>query len=185
MVNVYIGLVHSPIYNKNYETVATAVTNLDIHDIARSAATYGVSRYFIIHPLEQQQELVTQILEYWRDGFGALYNGDRKIALDLVELADSVENVQRNIFEMESIEPIIVTTDAREFPNTVSYQHMRKIIDNGERPVLILFGTGNGMTRELMAKFDYILEPVRSAHGYNHLCVRAAVAIILDRLLGC
>ena len=37
---------------------------------------------------------------------------------------------------------------------------------------------------EVMEKFDYILEPIYGPCDYNHLPVRAAVAIILDRLLG-
>jgi len=31
--NLYLGLVHHPIYDKRKNIVATAVTNLDIHDI--------------------------------------------------------------------------------------------------------------------------------------------------------
>jgi hypothetical protein len=35
-----------------------------------------------------------------------------------------------------------------------------------------------------MAHADYILDPLAGAGTYNHLSVRSAVAIILDRLLG-
>ena len=49
MANLYIGLVHYPIYNKHGEVITTAITNYDIHDIARAAITYDVSRYFVIH----------------------------------------------------------------------------------------------------------------------------------------
>ena len=51
MAPVYIGLVHYPIYNKHMEVVTTALTNYDLHDIARTAKTYGVRTYFIIHPI--------------------------------------------------------------------------------------------------------------------------------------
>lgn len=37
MANLYLGLVHYPIYNKNMQVIATAVTNFDIHDISRTA----------------------------------------------------------------------------------------------------------------------------------------------------
>ena len=37
---------------------------------------------------------------------------------------------------------------------------------------------------EMMKQFDYIVEPIYGAGSYNHLCVRSAAAIILDRLLG-
>jgi hypothetical protein len=35
-----------------------------------------------------------------------------------------------------------------------------------------------------MEQADYILEPIYGPGEYNHLSVRSAVAIILDRLLG-
>ncbi len=44
-MDIYIGLVHHPVRNRHGETVATAVTNLDIHDIARAARTYGIRGY--------------------------------------------------------------------------------------------------------------------------------------------
>ena len=47
---------------------------------------------------------------------------------------------------------------------------------------------GWGLAEEALAWADYQLEPIRaeapSEHAYNHLSVRSAVAIILDRLLG-
>ena len=65
MSAVYIGLVHYPILNKNNQVISTAITNLDIHDISRTAMTYGINKYFIIHPLEQHHSLALQILGYW------------------------------------------------------------------------------------------------------------------------
>lgn len=184
MSAVYIGLVHYPIYNKNYEVVSTAITNLDIHDISRTAATYGVKKYFIIHPLPQQQELANQILGYWREGFGGTYNPDRHQALNSTLVINSIEEAVAEITSSEGIPPVIVTTDAREFPNTIDYKSLRARIECQVQPFLILFGTGNGIEQKTMSSFDLILEPIRSNCGYNHLSVRSAVAIILDRLLG-
>ena len=50
MKNISIALLHYPVYNKNKEIVASSVTNFDIHDIARCARTYGINKYFIVHP---------------------------------------------------------------------------------------------------------------------------------------
>ena len=47
---LYIGLVHYPIYDKNFNVIATAITNYDLHDISRSARTYGVKKYFHYPP---------------------------------------------------------------------------------------------------------------------------------------
>lgn len=181
---VYIGLVHYPIYNKNGETIATAVTNFDIHDIARAARTLGVKRYYIIHPHDSQLSLARDVLDYWRDGYGGEYNPDRREALSIVSLACDIAAVSAEIESEEASRPLIVTTDARRYTNTVTYMALRDKIANGRQPVLLLFGTGYGITREEMACFDHILEPVYGCDDYNHLSVRGAVAIILDRLLG-
>lgn len=53
-----------------------------------------------------------------------------------------------------------------------------------ERPVLLVFGTGHGLAPEVLEGCDAILRPLRWMDGYNHLSVRAAAAIIMDRLLG-
>ena len=52
VADLYIGLVHYPIYNKRMNIIAGAVTNFDIHDISRTCRTYNVKRYYIIHPLD-------------------------------------------------------------------------------------------------------------------------------------
>jgi hypothetical protein len=53
-----------------------------------------------------------------------------------------------------------------------------------DRPLLLLFGTGWGLTEELLAGVDRVLRPIQGNSDYNHLSVRAAVAIMLDRLFG-
>jgi hypothetical protein len=181
---VYLGLVHYPIYNKNGEVITTAITNFDIHDIARTSRTYDIKKYFIIHPHESQAALAKEIIEYWQDGFGGEYNPDRREALSILDVVPDIAKAVQYIKDKEGLEPVIVTTDARVYPNTVSYKKLRTEIEAGNRPCLLLFGTGFGIEKTVMAEFDYILEPIYGPSDYNHLCVRGAVAIILDRLLG-
>ena len=184
MIELYLGLVHYPVYNKNMQVVTTAVTNFDIHDIARSCATYAVKRYYVIHPSQTQKEIITKILDYWQNGYGQEYNPDRSEALDTVRLFENIQSTVDDIKNKTGKQPIIVTTDAREYPNTVSYPKLKEIAHRDDRPILLLFGTGWGIEQSVMSGFDYILEPIRGVSGYNHLCVRSAVAIILDRLAG-
>jgi hypothetical protein len=181
---IYLGLVHYPIYNKHGEVIHTAITNFDIHDIARTSRTYDLKKYFIIHPLESQAALAQEIMDYWQNGYGGEYNPDRKEAFRVLELCPDIDAALRQIEKTEGTLPLVVTTDARQFPNTVSYKNMRAKIHEEKRPVLILFGTGWGIEKSYMEKFDYILEPIYGPGDYNHLPVRAAVAVILDRLLG-
>ncbi len=49
---LYVGLVHFPVYNKHQETIASAITPLDIHDFARLSKTYGIKGFFVLRPLK-------------------------------------------------------------------------------------------------------------------------------------
>lgn len=184
MADLFVGLVHYPIYNKRMHVIASAVTNFDIHDISRTCRTYDVRRYYIIHPLDVQRDIIKKIIGYWQEGYGRTYNPDRSNALDIVCWQADIEAAAQDIETQTGKRPYIVTTDARIYPNTVSYGFMRKQLKEGDRPILLLFGTGFGIEAETMSKFDYILEPIYGACDYNHLCVRSAAAIILDRLAG-
>ncbi len=181
---VYIGLVHYPIYNKNGEIIATAITNFDIHDIARTARTYDIARYFVIHPHDSQAELARDILAYWREGYGGEYNPDRKEALSVLAVVPDIAAAVAAITAETGQAPFAVATDARRYANTVTYADLRSRLKSDDRPCLVLFGTGWGIEKNMMASFDHILEPIWGRGDYNHLPVRAAVAIILDRLLG-
>ena len=181
---LYIGLVHYPIYNKREEIVTTAITNFDIHDIAQTARTYDVKKYFVIHHIESQVSLAQEIIDHWRKGYGSQYNPDRREAFSILETCPSIAQAAAEVERLEGAAPFIVTTDARKYANTISYPAMRQVIQQGERPVLLLFGTGWGIEQSVMEQFDYILEPIYGPGDYNHLPVRSAVAIILDRLQG-
>lgn len=184
MGKLFLGLVHYPVYNKNSEIITTSITNLDIHDIARCVTTYGVERYYLIHPLKSQQQIIEEILHFWQKGYGAQYNPDRKIALGKISLKEDIEGVITEIEEQFN-EPVkIIVTDAREFANSINYLNLRQEIEISKDNFLLLFGTGWGMEKEIMDKADYRLLPINGPSDYNHLSVRSAVAIILDRLCG-
>lgn len=184
MIDIYLGLVHSPVYNKNMEVVTTSVTNFDIHDIARSCATYDVKKYYIVHPLDTQKEIIDKILHYWQEGYGNVYNPDRSEALKTVQVEKDIAAVTADIVSLTGKKPIVATTDARIYANTVSYMQLRCIVEEEKRPLLLLFGTGWGIEKSVMESFDYILQPIVGKGSYNHLSVRSAAAIILDRLSG-
>jgi hypothetical protein len=60
---------------------------------------------------------------------------------------------------------------------------MRNIIAGSKKPHLLLFGTSWGLPEEIEKMCNYSLEPLRANSDFNHLSVRAAVAIVLDRLI--
>jgi len=178
----YVGLVHYPVYNQHREVITTTVANLDIHDISRCCRTYGVKVFYIITPIEAQRETVKRIVRHWTEGVGSKLNPDRREALERVKVSPSVEETVRRIEEREKAEPIVIATSARPSSKMISFRDLKWRILLEERPLLLLFGTGWGLTEEVKSWSDGLLEPIEWKGDYNHLSVRAAVAIILDRL---
>jgi hypothetical protein len=181
---VYVALVHYPIRDRAGETITTAVTNLDVHDIARSARTYDVTGYFVVAPIEAQRQLVDRILHHWREGAGARRVPERSEALTICEPIESLEAARAAIEEREGRAPLVVATGARPPAGTdpVGYEEARRRLAEG--PSLVLFGTGHGLARSVVDAADLVLAPIRPGAPYNHLAVRAAAAITLDRLFG-
>jgi len=179
---VDVALIHYPVYNKNQEIIGSAVTNLDIHDIARASRTFGVSSFYIVTPYRDQQKLVGEIVGHWQDGYGATYNRDRKEAMASVRIIDDLQSLYGLIAD-EGRRPLVVATSARTHDRTVSYRDMRSRIFQGAH-VLLLFGTAWGLAQEALTRVDAMLPPISGYENYRHLSVRSAVSIVLDRLLG-
>jgi len=180
---VDIALVHHPVVDKNGKLVTTAVTNIDIHDIARSARTYGVRRFFVVTPVEASRALARRIIEHWETGFGATYNANRKDALSLVRLAPDLDGAIAEVEIETGRRPKLVVTSARPAAEALSFVRYRELLAGDPVPHLILFGTGWGLADSLLERADHRIEPIAPG-GYNHLSVRAAAAVILDRVLG-
>jgi hypothetical protein len=182
MADLYLALLHHPVLDKQGAVVTTAVTNLDVHDIARLARTFGVRGYYVCTPVETLQRLVKRIVWHWETGPGATYNESRKDALALVRLADDLDAAITDVERETGALPYLVATSAREGGARLGYDTLRARLDAAGRPVMLVFGTGWGLTPEVLARADAQLEPVRGVGDYNHLSVRSAASIILDRL---
>ncbi len=182
----YIALIHYPVYNNRFKIINTAFTNLDVHDIARSATTYGIKKFYLVQPNLEQQKLVNRVLNHWIEGEGSSFNKSRSEALNLVELKDTLEDAITEIEKKEGEKPVTIVTDARSTDNMIGFSELRELIfKESQKPYLILLGTGWGLAKEIMESADYTLKPVSGYTNYNHLSVRSAAAVILDRLLSC
>lgn len=187
--SVYVALLHHSMRDKNGTVVTTAVTNLDIHDIARSSRTYGVKGYFLVNPLEEQQRVVKRIIGHWQGSGGRDYNSDRADAFERVRIVSWFKDAVAAIEAEEGVKPEVWMTSARGSENLrwKRWAEARSELEQeGGLPKLLVFGTGWGMTEELLNEGNAVLDPIfpRLESGYNHLSVRSAVAIALDRLLG-
>jgi hypothetical protein len=176
-----VALLHHPVRDRNGARVTTAVTNLDLHDIARTARTYGVDRYYVVTPVAEQQRLVETIVAHWREGYGASANPDRGEALKLIEVVADLDAALAHWQACSGAEPLPVLTGAR-CRDGLDFAGCRRLLH--ERPLLLCFGTGWGLAPELFTQGWPVLEAIDGGSDYNHLPVRAAAAIILDRLLG-
>lgn len=179
----YIALVHYPVLDPKGRTIATSVTNLDIHDIARLARTYGVKGYFIVQPGTEQKALTESLVAYWTTGHGGKINPDRREALQRVRVVDSLSDAICAIAAADEKTPCTVGTSAKIRKNVVSYRELKDTMEREEKPFLLVFGTGHGLTEETLNGMDYLLKPIEGRGDYNHLSVRSAVSIVLDRLL--
>jgi hypothetical protein len=163
---------------------------MDLHDISRTAKTYGISRYFLVTPIQAQHDLIERILSHWRTEQSAQYHPDRFAALALTQMVKTFEDVKEAIRAECGQDPEVVMTDARPLPNLVSYVDYRRELETnakGTKPIAIVFGTGWGIAETFYPEVHRILAPVYGPEGeggYNHLSVRSAAAIILDRLFG-
>ena len=164
---------------------ATSVTSIDIHDIARSSATYGIKQFFIATPLLDQQRIVDTLLDFWQKGKGIAYNAVRHQAINQVQVVTDIDAVMTDIEKREGTKPLLIATSARESAHAghITY-HDQEIAWKSKKPLLFVFGTGQGLTPELVERCDFLLPPVHGFSNFNHLSVRSAVAIILDRWLG-
>lgn len=188
--NLFVALLHHPVQLKNRKTGTTSLTNLDIHDIARISRTYGISGFFVVTPLKDQLRLLAALLSHWTEGPGLSSNPDRAEALRLVRPAESLESAMAALSADRGLPPFVVGTSAqplldkkhRERRLASTFNEVKSVLAN--RPVLLLLGTGHGIAPEVLEQCDAILPPLRWMDEYNHLPVRAAAAILLDRLLG-
>lgn len=188
MPHHYLALCHSEVYigeGENKTSGTTSVTSIDIHDIARSCKTYGVEEFSVVTPLNDQQRIVRTLLDFWQVGHGLEYNRSRYDAIKSVSLKASVDEVVAQIESKHGVKPLIIATSARSVAN----ENQISFYDQGvvwcqDRPILMVFGTGKGFTQKFLDRCDYVLMPVEGFSEFNHLSVRSAVAIILDRWMG-
>jgi len=177
---VALVLVHHPVLSREGDVVTSAITNLDLHDIARSAFTYAVDRFYVAHPVEAQRALALCIRSHWVEGSGALRIPDRQLAMSRLQV---VESLDRALGELEPPVELWATSAAEGAPR-LAHAEARARLRDGHGSVALVFGTGWGLAPSIIERATHVLAPIRSprSDGYNHLSVRAAAAIMLDRL---
>nr|HEX4312436.1 tRNA (guanosine(37)-N1)-methyltransferase TrmD [Kofleriaceae bacterium] len=177
----HVALVHHPVVDRTGAVVTTALTNFDVHDLARSAMTYGLAGYHVVTPITSQRDKAVHIAKLWIED---QHGQHRAQALQLVRVAASIGDAIADI----GPDTVVVATSARPgaFPGARRTTAPELVADLAFDPrnVLLLFGTGWGLAEELIPSVSRVLEPIDAGTGWNHLSVRSAAAITLDRLFG-
>jgi tRNA (guanine37-N1)-methyltransferase len=176
----HLALVHHPVLDRTGKVVTSALTNFDVHDLARSSLTYGLAGYHLVTPVTSQREKAEHIAALWQaDELPSSRGG----ALARVRTASSIADL---VAELGN--PRVVATSARAdvFPNVPRRTAPELVAEAAldSRPVLILLGTGHGLADSLIPDVSCMLAPIDGLAGWNHLAVRSAGAILLDRLFG-
>ncbi len=190
--NLHMALVHHPVIIEGKNSGTSSLTNLDIHDISRLSRTYGLGAYYIVTPLQDQQEVLKGILQHWVHGAAKYSHSDRAKALRLVHGVDGIADAIAHVQESTGQRPLIWASSAQWdgagmakkilMPPYISYAKAREILCT--ESVLLLLGTGHGLAPEVIEQCDAILPPLRYLSDYNHLSVRSAASIMVDRILG-
>jgi hypothetical protein len=141
-----------------------------------------VRGYYVCTPIPTLHRLVERIILHWEEGPGAAYNETRKEALAAVRMADELDAAMTDVERETGTLPRLVATSARAGGDRLTYEALRTRLRTDPRPELLVFGTGWGLTREVLDRCDDLLEPILGVGDYNHLSVRSAASIILDRL---
>jgi tRNA (guanine37-N1)-methyltransferase len=176
----HLALVHHPVLDRTGKVVTSALTNFDVHDLARSALTYGLAAYHLITPITSQREKAEHIAALWQaDELPSSRGG----ALARVRTSPSIADL---IAELDN--PRVVATSARDdafanVPRRTPHQLVAEAAQDS-RPLLLLLGTGHGLADSLIPDVSCMLAPIEGASDWNHLAVRSAGAILLDRLFG-
>lgn len=180
--DLYVALIHYPVMNKKQQPIGSALTTIDMHDIARASITFGVKGFFVVTPFEDQALIARQVIEHWTKGVGGKLNPFRKEALELIHVVETYEDATAWLEKKYGKQAVSIATSAKKAQKTIETGQLKQMLEK-DIPHVLLFGTAWGLAEELIEGCDYILEPIFGAADYNHLSVRSAASIYLDRII--
>ena len=184
MADLFVALIHYPVLDRRGRIVTSAITSLDLHDIARSARTYRARGFYVVHPIPEQREFAATVLDHWKQEHGRAFDGRRREALELIRIVTELDEAIADAERISGKPPLLIHTSART-TGGLAHEELRARLDASDAPpAMILLGTGFGLADTVRARADVELAAIPGADSYNHLSVRAAAAILLDRLRG-
>ena len=180
-----MALRHDSVLGRQDKIIHANVTQIDLHDFCRLTATYDLGGFHCITEIGAQHEICQNILDFWNKGFGKDYNPDRVAALQNMRIHNNFGELLEMLTAKDGQAPLLIGTSAKPFEDNkkvLDFPAFSDIIARSGRSAVIQFGTSWGLSPEQLNRCDWVLPPIYGYDGYNHLSVRCAAAIIVDRL---
>ncbi len=171
-----IALVHHPVIDRRGDEIASVIDEFDVFDGGRLALTYGVSRLYVVNPVPAQQAKAERIIAHGRSDQRDPSRG----RMDALRWVPSLDEAVADCAQVGGAPWLLATSATRQDP-VVSFGHVRRRRAAGA-PVLLVIGKAWGLASSVFERCDARLEPIDGGTGFNHLSVRSAMAILLDRL---
>ncbi|HYA36545.1 MAG TPA: RNA methyltransferase [Candidatus Binataceae bacterium] len=184
MAELFAALIHHPVLDRNGRVVTSAITSLDIHDLARSARTYDIRRAYVVHPIAEQREFARTVIDHWRFDFGRSFDGRRREALETIAIVSDLDAAIDDATQIAGRRPLLAHTSAQTRGGTPLHELRSRMESRDGNPIMLMFGTGFGMAPAMQERADIRLDAIRGPGDFNHLSVRAAISIVFDRLRG-
>jgi tRNA (guanine37-N1)-methyltransferase len=159
--------------------IAATVDEFDYFDAARLCLTYDVRWLFVVTPVPAQRELAARLV---RHGAAADREESRGV-FDRTLIVEDLHDLAARAQHDAGSRPVYVATTARSWPDAVPWSELARRSTAGT-PLVLLFGKAWGLTDTVVQAADVRAQPFRGPAAYNHLSVRSALAIALDRLRG-
>ncbi|MCX4242611.1 RNA methyltransferase [Paraliomyxa miuraensis] len=174
-----VALVHHPVLDRRGDEIASTVDHFDVMDASRLSLTYPLRRIYVVNPVPAQRALVERLIAH---GNAAADRDEARGAFSKTAWAPDLETVVGEHEDELGVAPTVVATSARASGRDLGFGTVRRRLHDGEA-MLLLVGKAWGLAPRVLEQADVRLEPIDAGTGFNHLSVRSALAILLDRLL--
>ena len=175
---VDFAIVHYPVLNRVGEVIAAQIDEFDFFDACRLSLAYPIRRMWVVNPTPSQRDLAQRLIRHGTDP-------QRQVeGREVFDRTVWVPDLETAVSEASKLGPTprLVVTSAKPGRDDETFGQMRASIATGS-PHMVLFGKAWGLADDVFDRADVRLEPVSAGTGYDHLSVRSAMSIVLDRLL--
>ncbi|MCR9162049.1 MAG: RNA methyltransferase [Nannocystaceae bacterium] len=172
-----VALVHHPVINRNGEEIASVIDEFDVFDGGRLALTYGIPTLYVVNPVPAQRDKAARIIAHAKSDARDAARGRMDALVWCASLEDAIADASR------PEPPLLVATSAVAREPSVGFEDVRERLAGGS-DVLLVIGKAWGLAPSVLRRCDAQLQPIDAGTGFNHLSVRAAMAILIDRIRG-